>query len=71
MKTIEKNSRENNKQDLLDKLENTKTMRDNLIVRKDNLIKSIKQLTEQIELLENRLKTSGKASNSNGIVEND
>ena len=56
---------EYNKQDLLDKLENTKTMRDNLIVRKDNLLQSIEQLSEQITLLENRLISNGGISRTN------
>ena len=56
---------EYNKQDLLDKLENTKTMRANLIVRKDNLLQSIEQLSEQITLLENRLISNGGISRTN------
>ena len=47
---------EYSKQDLLEKLENTKVMRDSLIVRKDNLLQSIEQLGARLEFLEQKLK---------------
>lgn len=56
---------EYSKQELLEKLKNTKTMRANLIVRKDNLLQSIEQLSEQITLLENRLISNGGISRTN------
>ena len=47
---------EYSKQDLLDTLENTKTMRDSLVTRKNNLLQSIEQMSSRIEFLEQKLK---------------